>query len=146
VLTIGAYARDGCDGREGAASFRQRPGLDHAAAMILVALAGRAVECRADRYGTGQASRHQEIIERGSLRGRSKEQAGPRGLSSVFTATGHRQPTGTRKEGHHDEAIASRAGISTTSVRRHIKAIMDKLGVNSRFAVGAAAQRRGWIG
>lgn len=49
-------------------------------------------------------------------------------------------------EGHHDEAIAHRAGISTTSVRRHIKAIMDKLGVNSRFAAGAAAQRRGWIG
>jgi DNA-binding NarL/FixJ family response regulator len=49
-------------------------------------------------------------------------------------------------EGHHDDAIASRAGISTTSVRRHIKAIMDKLGVNSRFAAGAAAQRRGWIG
>src|SRR5215472_12663720 len=49
-------------------------------------------------------------------------------------------------EGHHDDGIASRAGISTTSVRRHIKAIMDKLGVNSRFAAGAAAQRRGWIG
>jgi DNA-binding CsgD family transcriptional regulator len=49
-------------------------------------------------------------------------------------------------DGHHDEAIATRAGISTTSVRRHIKAIMDKLGVNSRFAAGAAAQRRGWIG
>jgi DNA-binding CsgD family transcriptional regulator len=49
-------------------------------------------------------------------------------------------------EGHHDEAIATRAGISTTSVRRHIKAIMDKLGVNSRFAAGAAAQRRGWVG
>jgi DNA-binding CsgD family transcriptional regulator len=49
-------------------------------------------------------------------------------------------------EGHHDEAIATRAGVSTTSVRRHIKAIMDKLGVNSRFAAGAAAQRRGWIG
>jgi DNA-binding CsgD family transcriptional regulator len=49
-------------------------------------------------------------------------------------------------EGHHDEAIAMRAGISTTSVRRHIKTIMDKLGVNSRFAAGAAAQRRGWIG
>jgi DNA-binding CsgD family transcriptional regulator len=49
-------------------------------------------------------------------------------------------------EGHHDDAIATRAGISTTSVRRHIKAIMDKLGVDSRFAAGAAAQRRGWIG
>jgi DNA-binding NarL/FixJ family response regulator len=49
-------------------------------------------------------------------------------------------------EGHQGGAIATRAGISTTSVRRHIKAIMEKLGVNSGFAAGAAAQRRGWIG
>jgi DNA-binding NarL/FixJ family response regulator len=49
-------------------------------------------------------------------------------------------------EGLHDDAIAHRAGISTTTVRRHITAIMDRLGVTSRFAAGAAAQRRGWIG
>ena len=49
-------------------------------------------------------------------------------------------------EGLHDEAIARRAGISTTTVRRHITAIMERLDVASRFAAGAAAQRRGWIG
>jgi DNA-binding CsgD family transcriptional regulator len=49
-------------------------------------------------------------------------------------------------EGLHDDAIAHRAGISTTTVRRHITAIMNRLGVTSRFAAGAAAQRRGWIG
>jgi len=49
-------------------------------------------------------------------------------------------------EGLHDDAIAHRAGISTTTVRRHITAIIDRLGVRSRFAAGAAAQRRGWIG
>ena len=49
-------------------------------------------------------------------------------------------------EGLHDDAIARRAGISTTTVRRHITAIMSRLGVSSRFAAGAAAQRRGWIG
>jgi len=49
-------------------------------------------------------------------------------------------------EGLHDDAIARRAGISTTTVRRHIAAIMDRLNVTSRFAAGAAAQRRGWIG
>ncbi len=49
-------------------------------------------------------------------------------------------------EGLHDEAIASRAEISVTTVRRHIAAIMTRLGVSSRFAAGAAAQRRGWIG
>jgi DNA-binding CsgD family transcriptional regulator len=49
-------------------------------------------------------------------------------------------------EGLHDDAIAHRAGISTTTVRRHITAIMARLGVSSRFAAGAAAQRRSWIG
>ncbi len=49
-------------------------------------------------------------------------------------------------EGLNDDAIARRAGISTTTVRRHITAIMRRLGVSSRFAAGAAAQRRGWIG
>ncbi|MGE5288468.1 MAG: LuxR C-terminal-related transcriptional regulator [Micromonosporaceae bacterium] len=49
-------------------------------------------------------------------------------------------------EGLHDDAIARRAGLSTTTVRRHIAAVMKRLDVTSRFAAGAAAQRRGWIG
>lgn len=49
-------------------------------------------------------------------------------------------------EGLHDDAIARRAGISTTTVRRHISATMDRLNVTSRFAARAAAQRHGWIG
>jgi DNA-binding CsgD family transcriptional regulator len=49
-------------------------------------------------------------------------------------------------EGLHDDAIARRAKLSTTTVRRHITAIMKRLDVTSRFAAGAAAQRRGWIG
>jgi DNA-binding CsgD family transcriptional regulator len=36
-------------------------------------------------------------------------------------------------EGLHDDAIARRAGISTTTVRRHITALMSRLGVSSRF-------------
>jgi len=48
--------------------------------------------------------------------------------------------------GLYDDAIAHQAGISTTTVRRHITAIVNRLGVPSRFAAGAAAQRRGWIG
>jgi DNA-binding CsgD family transcriptional regulator len=48
--------------------------------------------------------------------------------------------------GLHDDAIARRAGISTTTVRRHIAAIIDRLNVTSRFAAGAAAHRRGWVG
>ncbi len=49
-------------------------------------------------------------------------------------------------EGLHDDAIARRAHLSTTTVRRHIAALMKRLDVTSRFAAGAAAQRRGWIG
>jgi DNA-binding NarL/FixJ family response regulator len=49
-------------------------------------------------------------------------------------------------EGLQDGAIASRAGISITTVRRHITVILTRLGVSSRFAAGAAAQRRGLIG
>ncbi len=48
--------------------------------------------------------------------------------------------------GLHDNAIARRAHLSTATVRRHIASIMNRLDVTSRFAVGAAAQRRGWIG
>jgi DNA-binding CsgD family transcriptional regulator len=49
-------------------------------------------------------------------------------------------------EGLHDDAIARRTGLSLTTVRRHITAILQRLDVTSRFAAGAAAQRRGWIG
>ena len=49
-------------------------------------------------------------------------------------------------EGLHDDAIARRTGLSTTTVRRHIAAVLKRLDVTSRFAAGAAAQRRGWIG
>ncbi len=49
-------------------------------------------------------------------------------------------------EGVQDDVIARRLGISTRTVRRHITAIMNRLAVTSRFAAGAAAQRRGWIG
>lgn len=46
----------------------------------------------------------------------------------------------------NDDAIARRLAISTSTVRRHIAAIMQRLNVTSRFAAGAAAHRRGWIG
>lgn len=49
-------------------------------------------------------------------------------------------------EGLQDDAIATRMSISVTTVRRHITAVLARLNVTSRFAAGAAAQRRGWIG
>ena len=48
--------------------------------------------------------------------------------------------------GANDEVIARRLDISVTTVRRYIAMIMERLGVSSRFAAGAAAQRKGWIG
>lgn len=48
-------------------------------------------------------------------------------------------------EGLKDEAIARQQGISVRTVRRHIAAIMDELGVTTRFAAGVAAVRRGWL-
>jgi DNA-binding NarL/FixJ family response regulator len=43
---------------------------------------------------------------------------------------------GLLAEGVHADAIAGRVGISTTTVRRHIAGIMDRLNVTSRFAFG----------
>ena len=48
-------------------------------------------------------------------------------------------------EGLSDASIATSAGISLSTVRRHISAIMKHLGATSRFTAGAAAQRRGWL-
>lgn len=44
-----------------------------------------------------------------------------------------------------DEAIAHRTGKSVRTVRRHVKGILDVLGVDTRFAAGAAAAKRGWV-
>lgn len=67
--------------------------------------------------------------------------------------TGPNRPTPAQQRvlelmatGLQDEAIARHMDISATTVRRHVAAIMNRLGVTSRFAAGAAAQRRGWIG
>jgi DNA-binding CsgD family transcriptional regulator/anti-sigma regulatory factor (Ser/Thr protein kinase) len=49
-------------------------------------------------------------------------------------------------QGLTDAVIARRAGVSVTTIRRHITAVMTRLGVSSRFAAGAAAHRQGWIG
>jgi DNA-binding CsgD family transcriptional regulator len=48
-------------------------------------------------------------------------------------------------QGLQDKAIARRLNISESTVHRHINAITSHLDVTSRFAAGAAAQRRGWL-
>lgn len=47
--------------------------------------------------------------------------------------------------GMTDEAIARQTGTGVRTVRRHVGAILEILGVDSRFAAGAAAAKRGWL-
>ncbi|MFL6142074.1 MAG: hypothetical protein ACJ72N_09465 [Labedaea sp.] len=47
--------------------------------------------------------------------------------------------------GLSDEVIAHRTGTSVRTIRRHVKEILTVLGVDTRFAAGAAAAKRGWI-
>ncbi|MEU3522697.1 helix-turn-helix transcriptional regulator [Streptomyces sp. NPDC038707] len=48
--------------------------------------------------------------------------------------------------GLKDDVIARRVGISSRTLRRHIAAIMEELGAESRFQAGAAAASAGLIG
>jgi DNA-binding NarL/FixJ family response regulator len=47
-------------------------------------------------------------------------------------------------EGHCAEEIASAAFVSISTVRSHIKSILQKLGVSSQLAAVALARRAGW--
>lgn len=47
--------------------------------------------------------------------------------------------------GVRDEAIAHRLGVTVRTVRRHITAAVQKLGVENRFAAGVHAAKRGWV-
>ncbi len=44
-----------------------------------------------------------------------------------------------------DESIAHHTGTAVRTVRRHISAILEILQVDSRFAAGVAATKRGWL-
>ncbi|MFL6145149.1 MAG: LuxR C-terminal-related transcriptional regulator [Labedaea sp.] len=47
--------------------------------------------------------------------------------------------------GLSDKVIAHHIGTSVRTVRRHVKEILTELNVDTRFAAGAAAVRRGWV-
>jgi DNA-binding CsgD family transcriptional regulator/sugar-specific transcriptional regulator TrmB len=47
--------------------------------------------------------------------------------------------------GMTDEAIARHLSISTRTVQRHLRAIMDRLGAHTRFQAGLRASRRNWL-
>ncbi|MBT2489136.1 helix-turn-helix domain-containing protein [Streptomyces sp. ISL-96] len=48
-------------------------------------------------------------------------------------------------EGHTDEGIAKRLGVSHRTARRIATALMDRLGARSRFEAGVRAVQRGWL-
>lgn len=47
--------------------------------------------------------------------------------------------------GHTDELAARRLGVSVSTVRRQMAALMERLGARSRFQAGAEAAGRGWL-
>lgn len=47
-------------------------------------------------------------------------------------------------EGHSADAIAARSSVAVSTVRSQIKAILQKLGVNSQLAAAGLARRAGW--
>jgi DNA-binding CsgD family transcriptional regulator len=49
-------------------------------------------------------------------------------------------------QGLKDETIARRLDLNLRTVRRRVTGLLTRLGVTTRFAAGAAAQRRGWLG
>ncbi|MEV7510478.1 helix-turn-helix transcriptional regulator [Streptomyces sp. NPDC089922] len=48
-------------------------------------------------------------------------------------------------EGHTDEGIAKRLGVSHRTARRTATVLMERLGARSRFEAGVRAVRRGWL-
>ncbi|WNF29156.1 helix-turn-helix transcriptional regulator [Streptomyces sp. C11-1] len=48
-------------------------------------------------------------------------------------------------EGHTDEGIAKRLGVSHRTARRIATGLMDRLGARSRFEAGVRATQRGWL-
>ncbi|MER5689760.1 LuxR C-terminal-related transcriptional regulator [Streptomyces sp. NPDC002205] len=52
---------------------------------------------------------------------------------------------GMLQAGYKDQAIARQLGTSARTVTRRIATIMCRLGLNTRFQVGAEAAKRGWI-
>ncbi|MER6207747.1 helix-turn-helix transcriptional regulator [Streptomyces sp. NPDC001073] len=48
-------------------------------------------------------------------------------------------------DGHTDEVIARRLGVSPRTARRMAAEVMEKLGARSRFQAGVKAAQRGWL-
>ena len=47
--------------------------------------------------------------------------------------------------GATDETIARQLGVSSRTVERRVRALLDRLGAETRFQAGVQAARRGWL-
>lgn len=65
---------------------------------------------------------------------------GPNGLTAQQTAA-----VRLLAEGHTDDAIAKRLGVSSRTARRIANELMERLGARSRFEAGARAVQQGWL-
>ncbi|MFE1193611.1 LuxR C-terminal-related transcriptional regulator [Streptomyces olivaceoviridis] len=66
---------------------------------------------------------------------------GPEGLTDTEAAV-----VKLLAEGHTDEAIAKRLGVSSRTARRIATGLMHHLNARSRFEAGVRAAQRGWLG
>ncbi|MCM1965674.1 helix-turn-helix transcriptional regulator [Streptomyces sp. G1] len=48
-------------------------------------------------------------------------------------------------QGHTDESIAKRLGVSQRTARRIAADLMERLGARSRFEAGVRCVQRGWL-
>lgn len=63
------------------------------------------------------------------------DQPGPRDLQVLVLLA----------SGATDESIARQLGLSTRTVERRVRAMLDRLGAETRFQAGVQAARRGWL-
>ncbi|MFD5099099.1 helix-turn-helix domain-containing protein [Streptomyces albidochromogenes] len=76
------------------------------------------------------------------------ENASPLGVKPRRDAELDRQEAAALRllaEGHTDEGIAKRLGVSHRTARRIATGLMDRLGARSRFEAGVRAVQRGWL-
>jgi DNA-binding CsgD family transcriptional regulator len=75
--------------------------------------------------------------------------AKPLGTASTVDSNGlsptEREVLKLLSEGHTDESLARRLGVSVRTVRRTIADLTERLGATSRFEAGVNAARRGWV-
>ena len=69
----------------------------------------------------------------------------PAGTAGASITATQRTVLRLLSQGRSDKQIANDCGVTIRTVSRHVATILAELGVETRFAAGAAAVRRGWI-